>query len=69
MVVNHAEESFGRLSDGAPAIKAINKGSPELTAKPPKLAMNIRTDVRMVISFVSRVSEEFNAPYGTLINV
>ena len=67
--MNHAPESLGSLSDGAPAIKAMNKGRPELTAKPPKLAINIRTDVRMVISLVSRVSDEFNAPYGTLINV
>ena len=28
----------------------------------PTLAMNIRTEVRMVISLVSRVSDEFNAP-------
>ena len=34
-----------------------------------QFAMNIRTDVRIVISLVSRVSDEFNAPYGTLINV
>ena len=69
IVVNHADGSFGRLSDGAPAIRAMNRGRPELTARPPRLAMNIRTEVRMVISSVSRVSDEFKAPYGTLMNV
>ena len=32
------------------------------TQSPPTFAMNIRTEVRMVISSVSRVSEEFKAP-------
>ena len=36
---------------------------------PARLAMIMRTLVRMVISSVSRVSDVPNAPYGTLINV
>ena len=37
-------------------------GTPADTQSPPTFAMNIRTEVRMVISSVSRVSEEFKAP-------
>ena len=49
--------------------KATKMGTPADTQRPPRLAMNIRTEVRMVISSVSRVSDELSAPYGTFINV
>ena len=52
--------SMGRLSDEAKM--ATRMGTPADTQRPPTLAMNIRTEVRMVISSVSRVSEEFSAP-------
>ena len=41
---------------------ATMMGMPACTARPPRLAMNMRTEVRMVISLVSRVSELFSAP-------
>ena len=44
------------------AINATMMGTPADTARPPTLAMNIRVEVRMVISSVSRVSDEFKAP-------
>ena len=62
IAVNHAEGSLGRLSEAELAIQAMINGRPELTARPPTFAMNIRTEVRMVISSVSRVSEELSAP-------
>ena len=39
-----------------------SRGTPAETARPPTLAMNMRTEVRMVISLVSRVSDELSAP-------
>ena len=51
--------SYGML---APASMATSMGTPADTHSPPTLAMNMRTDVRMVISLVSRVSDEFSAP-------
>ena len=59
--------SIGSVS--AEAKRATMMGTPADTQRPPTLAMNMRTEVRMVISSVSRVSEEFRAPYGTLISV
>ncbi len=44
------------------AMTATRMGTPAETASPPTLAMNIRTEVRMVISLVSRVSELLRAP-------
>ena len=44
------------------ASTATRMGTPADTASPPQLAMNIRTEVRMVISLVSRVSELLSAP-------
>ena len=52
--------SMGSVCDEAKM--ATMMGTPAETARPPTLAMNIRTEVRMVISSVSRVSEEFRAP-------
>ena len=46
----------------AAASMATRIGTPADTQSPPTFAMNIRTEVRMVISSVSRVSEEFKAP-------
>ena len=52
------------ISNGrsAPASTATRIGTPADTHRPPTLAMNIRVEVSMVISSVSRVSEEFSAP-------
>ena len=60
--------SKGMSPAGAARI-ATRMGTPALTARPPQFAMNIRTDVSIVISSVSRVSEELRAPYGTLMSV
>ena len=49
-------------SESDEANNATMMGTPADTHRPPILAMNIRTLVRMVISLVSRVSEEFSAP-------
>ena len=62
IVVNHATGSLGRPSTLSSVKYAMSSGNPEPTASPPQLAMNIRTEVRMVISSVSRVSDELRAP-------
>ncbi len=49
-------------SSRAAASSATRMGTPADTHRPPTLAMNMRTEVRMVISSVSRVSEELRAP-------
>ena len=41
----------------------------DFTHRAPRLAMNMRVEVRIVISLVSRVSEAFRAPYGTFTRV
>ena len=69
IVMNHALGSFGRPSVFSSVKKAMRSGRPEPTARPPQLARNMRTEVRMVISLVSRVRAELRAPYGTLMNV
>ena len=46
----------------------ITSGS-VLMISPARLAITMRTLVRMVISSVSRVSDEPRAEYGTLTNV
>ena len=46
----------------AAARMATSMGTPADTQRPPTLAMNMRTEVSMVISSVSRVSEELSAP-------
>ena len=56
----HEECSIGRSL--AAASMATRIGTPADTQSPPTFAINIRTEVRMVISSVSRVSEEFKAP-------
>ena len=43
------------------AKRAMIRGR-DLTHRAPRLAMNIRVDVRMVISLVSRVSDALRAP-------
>ena len=50
------------MGRSAPARVATSSGTPAETHSPPTLAMNIRTEVRIVISSVSRVSDEFRAP-------
>ena len=62
IVVNQAVGSLGSPSPGSSVKRAMSRGSPEPTARPPQLAMNMRTEVKTVISSVSRVSDEFSAP-------
>ena len=66
MVMNHAEADSGLSMMAVPSAAigakiAITIGS-DLTIRAPRLAMNIRVDVRIVISSVSLVRDEFNAP-------
>ena len=66
MVTNHADAASGVFVMAEPsaalgAKMAITSGS-DLTTRAPRLAMNIRVDVRMVTSSVSRVSDELRAP-------
>ncbi len=62
MVANHAESlmDMSVVSEGSKYLSII--GMPMPTASPPTLAMNMRTDVSLVISAVSRVSEALSAP-------
>ena len=62
IVMNHAESLDDRseVSEGSKIFRMI--GIPIPTARPPTLAMNILTEVRMVISSVSRVSDALSAP-------
>ena len=46
----------------AAARNATRMGTPAETQSPPTFAMNMRTEVRTVISSVSRVRDEFSAP-------
>ena len=67
IVVNQAAAASGVLMIASPlaslgAKTATTKGMPDATQRPPTLARNIRTDVSVVISSVSRVSDEFSAP-------
>ena len=71
IVMNQAEADSGVLYTASifpvsgfitlGAKMAITRGS-DFTARPPRLAINIRVEVSMVISSVSRVSEELRAP-------
>ena len=62
MVTNQASALAAVLVMPSGDRKATRSGTPEATARPPVLAMNIRTEVRMVISLVSRVSDALSAP-------
>ena len=69
MVTNHAFPASADSIFPSGEREATSIGIPYDTARPPKFAMNILVDVSLVISSVSLVSDEFNAPYGTLIRV
>ena len=62
MVTNHAPASSTVFILPSGDMAATRMGMPRLTASPPRLAMNMRTEVRMVISLVSRVRLALSAP-------
>ena len=69
IVKNHAFPDSAELilPSGENVLTSI--GIPYATANPPRFAINIRTEVSVVISCVSLVSDAFKAPYGTFTNV